>query len=60
LALAMNEILKNINMWGVERKTINPVKLFYTPTISSLSNNILDILDENLISLSKSKYASAH
>jgi len=60
LALAMNEILKNINMWGVERKTINPVKLVYTPTISSLSNNILDILDENLISLSKSKYASAH
>jgi len=56
----MNEILKNINMWGIERETINPVKLFYTPTISSLSTNILDILDENLIILSKSKYASAH
>lgn len=60
LALAMNEILKNINMWGIERETINPIKLFYTPIISSLSNNILDILDENLIILSKSKYASAH
>jgi hypothetical protein len=56
----MNEILKNINMWGIERETINPIKLFYTPIISSLSNNILDILDENLIILSKSKYASAH
>ena len=60
LALTMNEILKNINMWGIERDTINPVKLFYAPTISAISKNILDLLDNNLVFLSKSKYASAH
>jgi|GEM_PF-2267349 len=56
----MNEILKNINMWGIERDTINPVKLFYAPTISAISKNILDLLDNNLVFLSKSKRASAH
>ena len=60
LVLTMNEILKNINMWGIERDTINPVKLFYAPTISAISKNILDLLDNNLVFLSKSKYASAH